>query len=228
MTVNQRTALIQPMLSHAIRYQPIVRELERLRADWVLEVGSGPEGLQQFWRGRVVGADIGFKRRPLHRAVIASGGRLPLPDHSCPLVVSCDMLEHVPPAARATTVQEMARVAARHLLLVFPSGEAAQAVYAELARRLTPALPAWLAEHLAYGLPGADEVASWLEQSGWQVSLTWYEPAGAHLQLAAHETYTPFKLISYALMRVCGPWWVQHLRIPPTETPLRVFVRAER
>lgn len=216
------------MLNHAIRYQPIVRELVRWRAARILEVGSGPEGLALFWRGAVVGSDVVFKRRPLHRAVMASGLHLPFANRSFPLVVSCDMLEHVAPAQRCVAVAEMVRVADERLLLAFPSGPAAAAVYTELAATLAPTLPQWLQEHITNGLPDAAEVMAWLQQAGWSVSLSWYESAAAHKRLMVYENHWLVKATTYALMRLIGPWFV-HLANRPTAGPwLRVLIKAER
>ncbi|RIK43886.1 MAG: hypothetical protein DCC55_04305 [Chloroflexi bacterium] len=216
------------MLNHAIRYQPIVRTLERWRPARILEVGSGPEGLALFWRGTVVGTDVVFKRRPLHRAVVASGLRLPFADRSFPLVVSCDMLEHVTPVQRCAAVQEMARVADEGLLLVFPSGPAAVAVYNELAEALAPALPQWLQEHITNGLPDAGEVAAWLRQAGWVVNVQWYESAAAHKKLMLYENHWPVKVATFALMRLVGPRFVRLVGWPSAGPWLRVLIKAER
>jgi hypothetical protein len=216
------------MFNHAIRYQPIVRELEQGRSLPVLEVGSGPEGLALFWRGPVVGADVVFKRRPLHRAVMASGLRLPFADRSFPTLVSCDMLEHVEPATRSAAVAEMARVAGEQLLLAFPSGPAAVAVYEELAAALAPVLPQWLEEHLTHGLPVADEVISWLQEGGWGVTVQWYESAAAHKQLMLVENHWLVKVGTYGLMRLAGPWFVRLASRPASGPWLRVLLKAKR
>lgn len=216
------------MFNHAIRYHPIARELEQWRGLRVLEVGSGPEGLALFWRGAVVGSDVVFKRRPLHRAVMASGLHLPFADRSFPVVVSCDMLEHVEPAARCTAVVEMARVAGQELLLAFPSGSAASAVYEELAVAWAPSLPQWLEEHLANGLPVADEVVAWLQAEGWEISVQWYESAAAHRDLMLLENHWLVKLGSYSLMRLAGPWLVRQAICPAPGPWLRVLIKAIR
>lgn len=216
------------MLNHAIRYQPIVRELEQWHALPVLEVGSGPEGLALFWRGPVVGTDVVFKRRPLHRAVMASGLCLPFADRSFPTLVSCDMLEHVEPARRGAVVTEMARVAGEQLLLAFPSGPAAAAVYDELAAALAPSLPQWLEEHLANGLPVADEVVAWLQEAGWGARVQWYESAAAHKRLMLVENHWLVKAGTYGLMRLAGPWFVRLASRPAPGPWLRVLIKAKR
>lgn len=216
------------MINYAIRYRPILQELEHRQPAFVLDVGSGPEGLGMFWRGEVVGSDLAFKRRPLHRGVVASGLALPFAAQGCPVVVSCDMLEHVPPPERRAAVREMARVAGEALLLTFPSGQAAERMYQSLARELGAASPEWLQEHLAHGLPDGAQVAAWLREEGWRVEQSWYESAAAHGALMHWEVRWYVKLLTYALMRVAGPWLAPRWPIPSGGAPLRVLIRAER
>lgn len=216
------------MINWAIRYQPVLNELRRRRPAVVLEVGSGPEGLGLFWRGRVVGVDIAFKRQPLHRAVATSALALPFLDRSWPLVVSCDMLEHTPSTLRRATVAEVARVTGQALFLAFPSGAAAQACYTELAQRFPSHVPDWLAEHVAHGLPDAEEVAGWLQADGWTVRLQWYESVAAHGRLMRWETRRLVQAFTYSLMRLAGPWLAPHWPRQDDEPLLRALLIAER
>lgn len=216
------------MINVAIRYQPILAELRQRHVGSVLEVGSGPEGLALVWRGAVVGADPGFKRRPLHRAVAATTLALPFPTRSWPLVVSCDTLEHLPPPLRPAAVAEMARVADTTLLIAFPSGPAALDCYVELAASLPRPLPGWLREHLTHGLPDAGEVAGWLRAAGWWVETRWYEPARAHLGLMRWETRRPIQFLTYSLMRLAGPWLAPRWPVGQSGPLLRALLVAER
>ncbi len=216
------------MINIAIRYRPILEELQKLQPDWVLEVGSGSEGLRMFWPGLVIGADIEFRRRPLHQAVQASGLALPLRSASCPVVVSCDMLEHVAPCQREVVVSEMARVAADALLVSFPSGEPAMCVYRGLAAEIGVAPPRWLREHLDNGLPEAEPVAGWLQAAGWAVSSAWYESAQAHARLLRWESRLPVKLLTYGTMRLLGRSLVWRVPMTSPGPKLRVLIKAER
>ena len=215
------------MINFAIRYRPILDILQRQKPARVLEVGSGPEGLALFWPGEVIGADVAFKRRPLHQALAASALALPFADQSWPWLVSCDTLEHIPPALRRSAVQEMARVTADTLLLAFPSGQAAAAGYARLAQHLTSP-PAWLTEHLTHGLPDALTVIGWLETAGWSVRPSWHESVEAHYRLMRWETRPVVQAITYGLMRLCGPWAAAHLPSSQKEPRLRVLLVARR
>ena len=216
------------MINVAIRYRPIVQELQKRQPDWVLEVGSGPEGLRMFWPGTVIGADVEFRRRPLHQAVQASGLALPFRNASCPVVVSCDMLEHVAPCWREPVVSEMARVAADALLLAFPSGEPAVRVYRDLAVERGAASPMWLREHLDNGLPEPGQMVGWLQAAGWSVSSVWYESAQPHARLLRWESRLPVKLLTYGMMRLLGRSLVWRVPMASTGPKLRVLIKAER
>jgi hypothetical protein len=216
------------VINFAIRYRPIVQELCRLQTPLVLDVGSGPEGLAMFWRGAVIGTDLGFKRPPLHHAVRATSLALPFAEASCTVVVGCDVLEHLPADLRRRAVLEMARVASRLLMLSFPSGEPAMQVYRQLAHQLAPALPVWLQEHITNGLPEGRQVAAWLLEAGWSVSTVWYESAAAHARLMRWESRRPVALLTYGAMRLCGRWLGPRMPVPAQEPYLRVLVKAER
>ncbi len=214
------------MINWAIRYSPIVQWLRLCKPARVLDVGSGPEGLAMFWRGPVFGVELGYKRRPLHHATIASATALPFADRAFPVVVSSDLLEHVPPAQRRAAVSEMARVAGT-LLLTFPSGAAATRAYQRMAVHY-PRGSAWLADHLDYGLPAADQVAAWLTSLGWDIEMVWYESPGWHARLVLAEDRYGVRWGTWPLMRLLGPWLVPRLKPRPRGEGLRVFLRAAR
>lgn len=228
LTWQAERATIAIMINIAIRYRPIVEELQQRRPPRVLEVGSGPEGLRLFWPAAVVGVDVEFRRPPLHQAVRASGLALPFRAASFPAVVGCDVLEHVAPPERESAVAELARVAQSLLLLTFPSGEAAMRVYRRLQEETGAGAPQWLHEHLANGLPDADEVAGWLRSAGWAVTTLWYESAEAHLRLLRWELRWPVKLLTYAVTRLFGRRLVWQAPMTSREPELRVLIKAER
>ena len=217
------------MINWAIRYQPILHELQHLKPACVLEVGSGSEGLQLFWRGKVVGIDLEFKRRTIHEGVIASGLALPIAGRSCPVVVCCDMLEHVCPDLRRQVVNQLAQATGETLLLTFPCGEAAERMYRSLAAGYRQAnLPSWLAEHLKYRLPDPQEIMGWLREMGWHPTMTWYESISTHKTLLNLELKVGGKYISYSLMRIIGPWLAPLIPIPGHDPKLRVLIKAAR
>lgn len=159
---DSREALLA-LLNWALRYEPIVRFLEEVGGNRILEVGSGSSGLVEYYTGFVVGVDVAFLTTTHHGLVPvrASVLRLPFPDESFDVVISSDMLEHVPTPARRAAITEMGRVAGRYLVIGFPSGEVArkhdEAVASKL-DRLRIRRPPWLVEHLADDPPVGAEV----------------------------------------------------------------------
>ena len=89
--------------------------------------------------------------------------RLPLTDGAVDAITSCDVLEHVPPEARAAHIAELVRVAGQRVVLCFPAWspekEAAElrlhAALAELDVRFD-----FLDEHLEHGLPRVEDVVA--------------------------------------------------------------------
>lgn len=100
---------------------------------------------------------------------VADGCALPFPARAFDLVVSCDTLEHILPAARPVFVDELLRVAAGCLVLIAP-------FFSESTVRAEHLLHAYMAahgvvhrqleEHLLNGLPHAEDVRALLSQRG--------------------------------------------------------------
>jgi SAM-dependent methyltransferase len=150
---------------HRLRYDAALEVLARHRPARVLEVGSGPVGLARYWRSGVVGVDQAFPSPPIRqlRPTVGSAVKLPFEAASFPVVLSIDMLEHLPPADRLAAVTEMMRVCEGVLILACPCGPAARAAEAELIRDWAGILPDWLAEHQAAGLPNREDIDSLLD-----------------------------------------------------------------
>ena len=157
------------MLNWLTRYAFVQAELEfdarGALTESVLDVGCGPHGLSTsapnavfvgvdlMYPGPIAPGMIGFRNEP---------GPLPFQDGAFDTVVCLDVLEHVPPHDREAFVQELARVAARRVLLACPSDEGAW--INELLRDTYTArgipVPTWLSEHDEHGLPTASEIAA--------------------------------------------------------------------
>jgi hypothetical protein len=217
------------MLNWAIRYRPIIQEIHRLNPEWVLDIGSGPEGLRMFWHGKVIGLSLDFKRHPIHLAIGADANAIPIMDRSCPLVVSVDLLEHITPEKRRKAVTEMARVAKNHLLLVFPSGDAAEQIYRVITghyRLISP--PEWLQDHNNYRLTEVHHVKSWLNNLGWKTDITWFDSAKFHEKLLYFELRLGGKFLTYCLMRLMGPLLINHLPAYNQDPKMRVIMKCSR
>ena len=146
-------------LDWAIRYGPMVSFIRTCRPNSILEVGSGPQGIAYFLNdATVVGTDIRFGERPLPNMLptISSSIALPFRNRSFDLVLSSDMMEHLPENLRQDALAEMLRVAARYVIVGFPSGSTAKTHDLDVAawlNRRGDKIPVWLSEHLEHDYP---------------------------------------------------------------------------
>ncbi|MFP5361276.1 MAG: glycosyltransferase, partial [Thermoleophilia bacterium] len=152
------------MLNWLTRYSPAAAVVLG-DAGSILDVGCGPHGLACIAPDvPFVGADVAFPATPADSmvpVVLELGPELPFPDASFDTVLCLDVLEHVPPADRVPFLHELARVAARRVVLACPT-DAAQPLDDLLRTRLGRPLPDWLEEHGACGLPTDDELRALL------------------------------------------------------------------
>lgn len=148
------------MIAHAGRYYPILRLLRSTISQnpSILEVGSGPNGLGEYYSHRFVGCDVTFSEppKPPMLPVVASAVRLPFRNASFDAVVASDVLEHVPPDSRHDLICEALRVTRTMAVFGFPCGQRAyaldQGLFATYHELGTPA-PPWLEEHMLYSFP---------------------------------------------------------------------------
>jgi len=167
----------------ALRYRAVLDLLaDRWRPDMrVLEVGSGSGGAAEWLRHEVIGVDTSFERTAERgrRNLVETPGSvtaIPLPDGSFDAVLCVEMLEHIPAEERPRAIEELVRVLAPggRLILTFPSGAAALALDhwladAYAARHGKP--HPWATEHLALGVPDADEIAALARATGANVDI---------------------------------------------------------
>jgi len=164
-------------LDWAIRYAPMVSFIRSRRPKSILEVGSGPQGIAYFLTDtRVVGTDIRFGERPLPNVLptISSSIALPFRNRSFDLVLSSDMMEHLPENLRQNAMEEMLRVAVRYVIVGFPSGSTAKTHDMDIMawlNRWSVKIPVWLSEHLEHDYPTSKSLlrALPLESIGYRV-----------------------------------------------------------
>ncbi len=107
-----------------IRYLPVLNELYARPQEYksILEVGSGALGLSRYTRAKIIGLDI-LTSGPHYNNMTMIGSSavcLPFKDASFDLVVSVDMLEHIPVDLRAKVIFELIRVCKKDVFLGVP------------------------------------------------------------------------------------------------------------
>jgi SAM-dependent methyltransferase len=151
-------------LDAALRYLPVAEHLERSGAEQVLDVGSGGAGLSLYWGRSTIALDLSFSPAgygSLVRPVLGSATALPFKARSIEVIVSSDVLEHIPRGDRTRVLSEMLRVARRQIIVAAPCGQRAHEAEREVARvyrEKNDGTHRWLQEHLDHGLPEAEEV----------------------------------------------------------------------
>lgn len=163
------------------RYGAIVRTIRASLGDGaltVLDVGDGSGYLRAFDDGlRSVSVDLAVSGDPLPGAtlMVGDGTSLPAADASVDVVVSSDVLEHVPDRDRARFLAELARVARALVVVAAPFDTPGVAGAEELARRYAAlamgAPQEQLDEHAERGLPRLDDARDALERSGLTVAV---------------------------------------------------------
>jgi SAM-dependent methyltransferase len=156
------------MLNWLTRYTPAALAILG-DAGSILDVGCGPHGLACIAPDvPFVGADVAFEGEPAPSMVAVTldhdppASELPFPDDTFDTVLCLDVLEHIPAAGRAPFLRELARVAARRVVLACPTA-AAQPLDDLLRARLGAPQPGWLVEHGECGLPTGGELAALIE-----------------------------------------------------------------
>jgi len=169
----------------AMRYLPVVEVIGNLkRSDLgvrqgrtlsVLEVGSGGLGIGPYLKMPVTGVDKEFESpfHPLLKRVKGDAVDLKFSDNSFDVVISMDMLEHLPKQKRQAAVNEMIRVAKNLVVIGVPCGKEAE----EHDRKMKTRLPRpvkdgarnddisfrFLDEQVEYGLPEEIDILHYIK-----------------------------------------------------------------
>lgn len=196
-------------LDSALRYKHLINFIGKSDPEIIVEIGSGSRGISAYAKVESIGVDLAFDRgieSGLQKRVLASGNSLPFDDSSVDIVLSVDMLEHVPQSIRPSIIQEMFRVVRSDGLLyvAVPVGRDAQKadrrVYDSFFKIKGKAHP-MLLDHVEHGLPDKEEIVSLVEGfaaiRGWEVT---------------KSENTPIWLWEWNLMTFAVERWIPGLR----------------
>lgn len=160
----------------AMRYLPVVEWIRRQqsainnRQSTILEVGSGGLGIAPYLKQPVTGVDLQFDP-PIHpflTPVVGDATNLKFPDNSYDIVVSMDMLEHLPKEKRQRAISEMLRVAREIVVIGVPCGKASEGQDGQLRReyrdRYGKDFP-FLQEQVEYGLPNETDILGYINSA---------------------------------------------------------------
>jgi SAM-dependent methyltransferase len=163
------------------RYGPLVDAILKEGQDLrVLDVGAGGPGVAAFLKGfasrdRIFVVDrlpVAVVSRLVRdkqvTAVVADACGLPFRDETFDVTVAADSLEHIPRSRRGDYCAELRRVARRRVILHCPTeggngrylGAASDQRFQRWYRRLWRKDEANIAEHMAFGLPSPNELAT--------------------------------------------------------------------
>jgi hypothetical protein len=121
---------------------------------------------------------VDLARSRLSGYVCARGDALPFRAGQFDLVCSVDVLEHVPPAARAAVLGQVMRVSSRAAVVAAPFRspviERAEALVSGFIRDVCGYEQGQLEEHREHGWPDLDDSAAAFEAAGWHVRVFGY------------------------------------------------------
>lgn len=156
----------------------IVQMLEAGRGANILDVGGYPGALTDslaaaFSHFKMTILDKPACNRPDY--VSGSAEAMPFEDSRFDIVISSDMLEHIPEGKRAAAIHEMLRVSRRWVILGAPFQSSCVAFVEANINALHQKCFAkpndWLSEHIANGLPDLEATRAELENGGAAVSV---------------------------------------------------------
>lgn len=202
-----RFRITESSLDTALRYETVIALLaDGYRADWeILEVGAGSAGVTEFLKHPVTAVDPAFertaeRRTPYLKPVVGTADALPFQDGSFDVVLSLEMLEHIPGGTRRAALSEMLRVLrpGGRMIVSFPSDQIALELDDWLNRsyrRKSGVDHPWAREHLAMGLPSRAELTAMVtELVGDAERVQVHRHMWAPVHRAVHGLYTARRL----------------------------------
>lgn len=196
------------------RYQSVADHINALRQGSeqfsILEVGGRGNFLKLFLPDdKITILDVDDSDEENY--VKGDGRKLPFKKRSFDIIVSTDVLEHIPPADRTKYLGEQIRVAREAIILSGPLYTPKVAQIEKKANRyyeeLTGEEHPWLKEHVGYGLPEAEKVEAVFNRHKLKFIKSWNQRVSLWSQMVLVDllvatAYTPsvekmFQSLSY-------------------------------
>ena len=156
----------------ALRYFPVVSEIKKRKLEKakILEVGSGSLGIIPYLKTSIDGLDVDFSgpKTSLLNKIKGSADNLPFRKNSYHVVISVDVLEHLPKEIREKAIYEMLRVAKKLAVIVIPTGELSEEQDHQLQahwQKIFNTRNQFLDEHVKFGLPPRDTILVAIDKS---------------------------------------------------------------
>lgn len=147
----------------ALRYIPVVEVIKKsgLETSTILEVGSGSLGIVPYLRREIDGIDIDFSgpKTSLINKIKGQATSLPFKKNAYDIIVSVDVIEHIPQSQRTDAISETLRVAKKLAIIVVPVGKKSEEQDKELRQywnKIYAKPNQFLEEHTTNGLPTTD------------------------------------------------------------------------
>lgn len=149
----------------ALRYIPVVEIIKKsgLENSSILEVGSGSLGIIPYLKREIDGIDIDFSGPQTHlmKKIKGQATSLPFKKNAYEVVISVDVIEHIPQDHRSDAIAETLRVAKKLAIIVVPIGKKSEEQDKKLREywnRTFTKPNQFLEEHTANGLPTTDSL----------------------------------------------------------------------
>lgn len=156
----------------ALRYLPVVSEIEKsgLMDPNILEIGSGSLGITPYFKGNVDGLDIDFSgpTSKFLNKIKGQADNLPFHKNSYDVVISVDVIEHLPKSLREKAIFEQLRITKKLAIIVVPVGKLSEDQDRQLFahwNKIFKTKNQFLQEHIENGLPSVDEILVWIDRS---------------------------------------------------------------
>lgn len=147
---------------HTVVSQLLKTRLSQNVARKILDVGGRTELLERFLSYQTISINPDGTG-----LIIGDGGQLPFPANTFDAVVNIDTLEHLPSQIRLSFIQECLRVSQKYVIVAAPYGNPGhiqlEKELNELHKQIVGRPHHYLSEHVAYGLPSPEQLASFTE-----------------------------------------------------------------